>query len=320
LRRAIQIGLFVWTLLAASLLAASAKRGAFNGWARLPPSTWGAIAVALLLWLVLDWLRFGSLLALLGFRLRPWLAVQLTCASYFVSTLTPSAELSVPTMAWMLHREGLDPARAAGAAMVKSLYMTLWICAIGFGSLLLFGGALPAQVSRKVTVASLWLIVPVTLFALVLAFPRRVLRWGEAKSTAGGWRSRLAHALGRAAGAIASLGRSTHPYHLACHATAIASVFLYVALGQLIAASLGIDLSWARALTAFSNGLVVAYLAPVPGSIGVTELATAYLIDPALSGESIAVAVVLRSICWYGPAVAGGAVLWRWAWTREAVA
>ena len=278
------------------------------------------VAVALLGWLALDWLRFGALLRLLDFRLRPALGLQLTCASYFVSTLTPSAELSVPTMAWMLKREGLDAAQAAGAALVKSLYMTLWVCAIGFGSLFWLGGAvLPPEVARKVTLACLGLVVPFTLFAFALLFPQPMQRWAARHQGPGRWQQ-IAQGLARVASAVSALGRSRNWLHLGCHATAVASILLYVALGRFLAAALGLDLSWARALTVFSNGLVVAYLAPVPGSIGVTELATAYLIDPAVPGDALAVAVVLRSICWYGPAAAGGAVLWRWAWKPAVVA
>ncbi len=62
-------------------------------------------------------------------------------------------------------------------------------------------------------------------------------------------------------------------------------------------------------MTVFSTSLMVAYLSPVPGSIGVTEVATSYMLDPALTPQGMAVALTLRILCWYLVAAPGGLVL-----------
>jgi uncharacterized membrane protein YbhN (UPF0104 family) len=97
--------------------------------------------------------------------------------------------------------------------------------------------------------------------------------------------------------------------HLLCHAASLAFVLTYVAIGWLLANGLGVDLSLARAVPVFATSLMVAYLAPVPGSIGVTEVVTAYLIDPALPAPALATAILLRVVCWYGVVLPGAAML-----------
>jgi uncharacterized membrane protein YbhN (UPF0104 family) len=177
---------------------------------------------------------------------------------------------------------------------------------------------LPAAVAGKAKAAAIWLLVPGSLFAALLLWPQRVRAWAARRAVAlPGWRGRFVAGFGRTAESVAGLGRSAHPLHLACHAASLASIVVYAGAGCIVAGALGFHLPWPRVFTAFASGLVIAYLAPIPGSIGVTEATTAYLLDPALSTRAIAAAVVLRALFWYFPAVLGGAVLWAWALRRD---
>jgi glycosyltransferase 2 family protein len=317
--RALLLAATLATAVALISFARGRGRGVLAAAGGIKPSTWTILAGAWLAWLALEYARFASLLSLLGFRLRPWLGAQLTFASYFVSSLTPTAELHVPTMAWMLRREGLAAPLGAAAALVKSLYMTFWVCVVGLGTLSLEGDVvLPAAVAVKVRVAAIWLLVPGAFFAALLLRPERVRAWAATRaSRSSGWRGRLFAGFGRAAESVAALGRSAHPLHLACHLASLASIFVYAGAGCIAAEALGFDLPWPRVSTVFASGLVIAYLAPVPGSIGVTEVTTAYLLDPSLSTQAVTAAVVLRGLFWYLPAVLGGAVLWVWALRRD---
>jgi uncharacterized membrane protein YbhN (UPF0104 family) len=60
---------------------------------------------------------------------------------------------------------------------------------------------------------------------------------------------------------------------------------------------------------------MVEYFAPVPGSMGVTEAVTSYLIDPAMTEPGMAASVLLRLLCWY-LTIAPGIVFLAWAFRR----
>ena len=51
--------------------------------------------------------------------------------------------------------------------------------------------------------------------------------------------------------------------------------------------------------------MMVSYVAPVPGSIGVTEAATAHLLDPAMSPPAMTAAILSRISTWYAGAMVG---------------
>jgi uncharacterized membrane protein YbhN (UPF0104 family) len=68
-------------------------------------------------------------------------------------------------------------------------------------------------------------------------------------------------------------------------------------------------LSWGKAAAVFSNSLMVAYLSPVPGSVGITEFATSYLLDPALTETGMVVSTLLRFLCWYAVMIPGALLL-----------
>ncbi len=122
------------------------------------------------------------------------------------------------------------------------------------------------------------------------------------------WR-KLVQGAGDSAASLATIGKSTDPQHLACHLASIVFLLTYVAIGWLLAAHFGFSLSWLQALTIFSTSLMIAYLAPVPGAIGVTELATSFMLSPSLTPEGMAVALTLRILCWYLVAIPGALVL-----------
>src|SRR6185503_6233800 len=85
---------------------------------------------------LLDYVRLYTLFALLGVRVAPGTGIRLTCVSYFVSSLTPTAELNIPAMMLLLHQRGIPVSRTAAVAVVKTLYMTVWVCLFGFVAML----------------------------------------------------------------------------------------------------------------------------------------------------------------------------------------
>jgi uncharacterized protein (TIRG00374 family) len=281
--------------------------------ATIPPSLWLTLGALTVLFYVLDWIRFRSMLAVLRHRLTPVEGLRLTCVSYFVTCLTPSAELHTPAMMFMLNRKGVPMPHALAASVSKSVYMTLWICLVSCLTLT-FGAAipLPAQLKVGLPLLTMPLLGIALLLALIAFFPGPVLRWTSARAgrlRAGSlWRKAL-DGIGQSAQSISAIGTSTDPQHLLCHLASIVFLLTYVTIGWLLAAHFGFSLTWLQALTIFSTSLMVAYLAPVPGAIGVTEVATSYMLDPALTPEGMAVSIVLRVLCWYLVAIPGAFVL-----------
>ena len=107
----------VWaTILAGTLIGAGVLVAVYLGGARhlfalagvVPRSSWALLAAATVVFFTLDYVRFSSLLAMLGHRLRYRVALQLACVSYFVTSLTPNSELHTPAMIYLLHQEGDD--------------------------------------------------------------------------------------------------------------------------------------------------------------------------------------------------------------------
>jgi uncharacterized membrane protein YbhN (UPF0104 family) len=279
--------------------------------ARIAPRDWLLLGVATALFYFLDYVRFASLLSLLGLRIGPLAGLELTSVSYFVSTLTPTADLHLPAMVFLLVRRGLPAARAAAASLTKSIYQVTWICVIALTALGVSGEGgprLPAAAQATLWAAAVPLIIILVIFAVLIAIPERVARVAAAR------RGRLWDGLADTARTLATLGRSGDRMHLVCHAGSIAFVFVYIAIGWWLARALGIDLGFARAIPIFAASLMVAYLAPVPGSIGVTEVVTSYLIDPGLSPAALATAILLRVLCWYLVIAPGALLLLRAAW------
>lgn len=268
----------------------------------------------------LDGVRVAAPLRLLGHAVSVIEGAGLAAVSYFVASLTPVAELHVPAMVWLLGRRGVPAGQAAAAMAVKSLVFTLYVCAAGALGLVLGGGSLSdPRLRQGLAVGALLLLPIVALFAALVAAPGSIAAWaGPRIEAARGLRRKLFEGAAQAAAAVATVGRSKHADHFALHAAAIGAVFVYAAIGHEACAAVGIDLSWPRALAAFSAGLMVAYLAPIPGSIGVAEVAQAWLIDPALPPRAVAAAAVVRVLCWYAPAAVGAVLMAQAALTARA--
>lgn len=279
----------------------------------IPAPLWLMLGALTVLFYLLDWIRFRSMLAVLGHPLRALDGLRLTCVSYFVTSLTPSAELHTPAMVFMLARQGVPVPQALAASLSKSIYMTLWICLVSCITLT-FGPAiaLPPVLRLGLPLLTMPLLAMALLLALIAFFPRPVQRWSERRASAmraGSLPRKLVLGLGQSAQSISAVGTSTDPQHLLCHLASIAFLLTYVAIGALLAAHFGFALTPLQALTIFSTSLMIAYLAPVPGAIGVTELATSYMLDPALTPEGMAVSLTLRCLCWYLVALPGALVL-----------
>ena len=302
---------FTWKFLSA--FSSADWRSVWALAATVPATTWLLLAGLTAGFYLLDWVRFRSVLAVLGHRLRFLQGLRLTCVSYFVTCLTPAAELHTPAMVYLLTRQGVSTADALAASLTKSIYMTLWICAVS-GVCLFFDRAIVLSDTLRLSLPVL--VMPLLAIAAVLGLiafmpgtierlsQRWARRWRE-----GGWAHRVVLGMGRSARSIAKVGRSGHVQHGVCHLASIVFLLTYVLIGWVLAGRFGFSLSFFHALTVFSTSLMVAYLAPVPGGIGVTEAATAYLLDPKLGAPAMAVAVTLRVLCWYLVAVPGSLLL-----------
>ena len=293
----------VWSLLLIATLAAAVWAvGHFSGgWrnfiglaGRLQPVHWAVLAGATGAFYLLDYARLYTLFRLLGVRIPLHTGLQLTCVSYFVSSLTPTAELNIPAMVFMLRHKAIPASRTTAVAIVKTMYMTAWVCAFGLGTLLLGGNVhLPPAIAERLFLFLAPALLLLAAFFCIILFPQRLLGW-----TSIGF-------IHRCAAAMSLMGKSTDRAHLLSHAACIAFVGVYVLIGAYLCHALQIPLDAASSFTAFSNSLMVSYLAPVPGSIGVTELATSYFIDPAMTERGMVAATLLRFLCWYVLAIPG---------------
>jgi len=280
--------------------------------ARIGPEQWIALGAATLVFYALDYARLYTLLALLGVRVGPALGARLTCVTYFVSSLTPTAELNVPAMILMLRSRGVPASKTAAATLVKAIYMTVWLCVFGFAAIFVGGVGLPPAVAANLLPLIAPAAIIVAVFFYMMFAPRRVLELTDgwlARPALAGWRRSLAAGVNRCVAAIAEIGASRRLWHLASHASCIAFILVYALIGAMLCSALGIAMAPARALPVFSASLLVAYLAPVPGSIGVSEVLTSYFIDPAMTEEGMVAATLLRFICSYVLVAPGAIVL-----------
>lgn len=313
--------LFVATVVGAALLVARIPGGLapLVAMARgIPAVVWLAACALAAVFYFLDYLRFYTLLAILGRRIGVGLGLELTCVSYFVSSLTPTADLHLPAMVFVLARHGVPAGDGAAASITKSVYQVTWIVIIALTSLAASGLHLPAAAAASLWSAAVPLIAIVVAFGLIILFPERARRITGPLAARPGVIGKLAAGIDACASALARLGRSTDAMHVAAHAASIAFILVYVAIGWLLAGGVGLELSYARAVPVFATGLMVAYLAPVPGSIGITELCTAYLLDPGLGPQALLVSGLLRIFCWYGVVLPGAVMLAVEAWPASA--
>ena len=303
--------IFFWgVVLAATVAGALWAVGYFAGGyrnflalaAQLDAVHWVLLAVATAVFYLLDYARLYTLFRLLGVRIPLGTGLQLTCVTYFVSSLTPTAELNIPAMILMLRQKGIPASKTVAVSLVKTFYMVAWLCLAGFGTLLVSDEVrLPAAIDEHIFLLTAPAAILIAAFFYVMFFPERVLRWKA--------RGRLAEGIRRCAAAISQMGRSVDRMHFLTHAAALASLGAYVVIGAYLCSVLDVPITAGKAVTAFSNSLLVSYLAPVPGGIGVTEVLTSYFLDPAMTERAMVASTLLRFLCAYVLAIPGALLL-----------
>jgi uncharacterized membrane protein YbhN (UPF0104 family) len=276
----------------------------------LGPRAWSVIGLLTALFYLLDAARYYTLLRILGVRISLGLGLQLTLVTHFVSNLSPTGELAHVAVVILLMKYAVSGAVSASMSLVKSLYMTLWITLIAFVTLKATDGVrLPAEVEAHSGPVLAGLAALILFLAVFVFFPGAVrsltARWLERPGLHPLVRKTLLSA-GSTADSFAALGRSASPMHLLNHLACVAQVGVYCLLGHVIAREFGAALSPATSSAVFSNSLAVSYLAPIPGSMGVTEVATSYLMNPGMTPQGMATSLLLRFLTWYAAIVPGG--------------
>lgn len=315
--------------LAATLAAAGWIWSRYSGgWSRfitlagdIPLPLWPWILAATAAFYALDWLRFYCLLRLFDVRLSPASGLRLTFVSDFVCNLTPITELNLPSMVYFLGRDGVPPATATAVTLVKTVTMTLWVCASAGLALHLDGDSrLPERVAEFLPVSLACVAALSLILGAIAFFPERVLAWTRARleSPLGPLRRKALEGLQQTAASIAAIGGARGRWQWLTHAAALASIAAYAAVGVLLARGLGMELSAGRAAAAFTMSLMVAYLAPVPGSIGITEWVTSYLLDPSMTQAGMTAAILLRALTCYAGIPVGALFVGLEAWKRGA--
>lgn len=292
----------------------TATRRVLEAMRTIPAGRWVSIAAGVVAFYMTDWLRFYALLRLFDVRISPLFGLRLTCVSYFAASLTPWQELHLPAMILLMMAAGIPAAVATAVTAAKSLYTVFWICTTACVSLALTPGlALPPALARWLPLYLAPVVAMVAGMVLIAAFAERLHAAAERarSSAAAHWRRKALAALDHAAGALALIGRSRSRWHWLCHLAALGLVASYAFVGHELATGLGISIGYGRAFAVFSNGLMAAYLSPVPGSYGVGEGFTAWLLDPHLSPEALAAGVLSRVLCWHIVFVPGGLILAR---------
>lgn len=277
----------------------------------------GILAVLTGCFYLLDWVRFRTMLAVFGYGLTLSQGINLTCVSYFVSSLTPTAELNTPAIVLMMRRQGIPGSVALAASMAKSIYVTLWICFFSYVSLFfdhfsVSAVPLPAALRSSLPLLLLPLLFVTSILLLIAFFPTHVVtitRTLGQRFESSQWFQRFLQGLENSVDAIGIAGKTFSRQHLFCHLASITFVCVYILQGYVLANFFGFDLTIQQTITIFSTSLMIVYLSPVPGSIGITEFLTAFMLDPKLAAPSLAVALLLRLCCWYLVVPPGGIIL-----------
>jgi uncharacterized protein (TIRG00374 family) len=316
----------VATVVGAGWLFARYTGGAGNALAlasRISPARWAVVVALTAAFYSLDWLRYYALFRLLGKPFPYRLGLELVAISYFVSSLTPSAELHLPVMVIVLVHRGYPVAEATAATVTKSIYMVMWVILFGLAGLRAAdAGRVPALIDDHL---ALWLATPtaiVALLVLAVAAPGPIHRWCERRLARDPprWRRKVLETLDKLPTTLSQIGRSTRGMHAVAHLACVMFVVVYIAIGHVIATGVGVAVEPRDSFAAYSVGLMVSYIAPVPGSIGVTEAASAHLLDPVIGAPAMTAAILVRTCTWYAGAIAGAALfvveLRRIGWER----
>src|SRR5262245_10905106 len=202
----------VATLAGAGWLFARYTGGLDNALAlasRISPARWALVIALTAAFYSLDWLRYYALFRLLGKPFPFRLGLELVAISYFVSSLTPSAELHLPVMVIVLVNRGYPVAEATAATVTKSIYMVTWIILFGLVGLRAADtGRVPAVIDDHL---ALWLATPTAIVALlvvVVAAPGPIHRFCErrlARSDLPRWRRRIVETLDKLPTALSQI-------------------------------------------------------------------------------------------------------------------
>jgi uncharacterized protein (TIRG00374 family) len=263
---------------------------------------WIVILLATVAFYLTDYTRLQLLLRILKARLGFFRGLKVIFVSNFASVLTPTAELHVPAAVLALSDAGVPSDRATAAIAFKTAIGIIWVCVTSVIMLLVYDHIhLPKMFSEHLY----FVVIPVgailLFYSLSILFRHRIAAWAKKQQhqPLSYWKKKLYSWLSRSVSDVSVLGTSLCVEHFLAHAMSILYIGLYAFIGFWLCHALGIDLEPLTALTIFSTSLMVDYVAPVPGSIGVTEFITAYMINPQLKPESVFVAIVLRICCKY---------------------
>jgi uncharacterized protein (TIRG00374 family) len=264
---------------------------------------WVLIALAGALYYLLDYTRLYALLRLLGTRLTLYDGLKAISIPEVASVVVPTGVLHLPTTIFVLNREGINVGDATAAVVTRTVYTIVWVSMAGFASLLFTSTAgVPGVLSGNLVYCLLPVVSVILLFVAMVVFAPRVHRWLQRQVLARirhRWVKMVFEWLDRAEEDIGAIGHSTSRHHLFAHLSSIGMVLMYCVLGFLIANASGLELSFPTAIGVFSISLLLIYISPVAGTIGVSELATAYLLNPEVGPREIFIAVVLRIISRY---------------------
>ena len=281
-------------------------------WREITPLYWALTLLCISAFYLLDYVRLYTLLGILDARISLYTWFKVTVFAQFASMLTPMGELHLPATVYILMKSGIPGPKATAAGSAKTMYIVTWICIAGL-SFLLFSREIhvPARIHAHLPYYCIPLFSIVLLFSILILFASSIHRFTAAVLSRHGmrpWKKKILLWVDKSAGALATIGKSTHSMHLFSHITSILYIMAYCLTGYILCHAVGLETTISKAAAVFSIGLMVAYLVPVPGSAGVTELSTAYLLDPQLGPQSLVVVIIIRILSVYAALLPGALI------------
>ena len=276
-------------------------------WKVVELSDWAIVLFATSIYFALDFGRLFLLLRILGQHLPFKEGMRVVFVSDFAAILTPTAELHVPAAVLALSDTGVPAEKATAAITMKTAIGIVWVCVISVVMLLVYNHIhLPALLMNHLY----FIVIPIgailLFYAFSLMFGQQLLAWSRKHDAhRASWKRWFVPWFGKSVGGINLLATSTRIEHLLTHVLSVLYIFVYALIGYWLCRAMKLEIGPLTALTIFSTSLMVDYVAPIPGSIGVTEFITAYMIDPHLGPRAIFVALVLRICCKYAVIVPG---------------
>jgi uncharacterized protein (TIRG00374 family) len=277
-------------------------------WSRVSLTDWAVVLFATAVYFTTDYYRLFLLLRILGQRISFPKGMRVVFVSDFAAILTPTAELHVPASVLALLDAGVTPEQATAVIMMKTAIAIVWVCVMSVVMLLVYDHIhLPRLLMNNLYFVVIPIGAILLFYSFSVIFGQQLQAWSRkrAEQRPGIWHKKFVGWLGKSVGGVNVLGRSTRIEHLLTHVLSVLYIFVYSFIGFWLCRAMKLEIEPLTALTIFSTSLMVDYVAPVPGSIGVTEFITAYMIDPGLSAHAIFVAIVLRICCKYSVIIPG---------------